>query len=205
MAVDDSSRGGVLSGSAAVIAISLLEKTKPAPSVASLVQIVFLGLRDDEGTEMNELHPAISLAQTIVDVVDPINYARSIALEPRPGFMPKSILMTEGINPDGTGDHFSPPHGIEVHAIAMGLPLQQPAVRPVSEGRWGGPAPVAIPAGGLSGNLADGFASGVLAQWPVPKKHDGHFVVFDVAPANAQAIAFLRHLAEEPSGRVPPP
>ena len=205
LAADSAARGGVLSGSSSLMSITLLEKTKPAPSVAAAVETLFLGLVGDEGDELNELHPAISLAQTIVDVVDPIHYAASIARSPRPGFAPKSIYMTEGVNPDGTGDSYAPPHGIEVHALAMGLPLQAPGQRALEEARWGGPAAVTIPPEGLSGNLADGAASGVLAQWPVPSGTDGHFVIFNVKAAQDQAAEFLRHLADEPAGRVPAP
>lgn len=205
LAADDSARGAVLSGSSSMMSITLLEKTKPSPSVAALVQSIFLGLKPDEYAELSSFHPAISLAQTIVDVVDPIHYARFAAREPRPGFAPKSIYMTEGINADGTGDSFSPPHGIEAHAIAMGLPLALPSVRAIVESAWGGPQPVTIPAEGLAGNLAGGAASGVLGQWAVPEGSDGHFVVFNVPGARAQSSAFLRRLSDEPAGRVPAP
>ena len=113
--------------------------------------------------------------------------------------------MTEGINPDGTGDSYAPPHGIEAHALAIGLPLQLPDQRALAEGQWGGPVPLTIPVGGISGNLADGKASGVLGQWAVPSDSDGHFVVFDVPQAQGQAAQFLRNLADDPRGRVPTP
>lgn len=205
LAAAGSARGGVLSGSSSVMSITLLEKTKPTPSVAALVQSVFLGLKAEEYAELVPHHPAISLAQTIVDAVDPIHYAAYIAQRPRPGFAPKSIFMTEGINADGTGDSYSPPHGIEAHAIAMGLPLELPSVRPIVESAFGGPQPVAIPPEGLSGNLSGGAASGVLGQFAVPLHSDGHFVVFDVPAARARSTAFLRNLADDPKGRVPPP
>jgi predicted esterase len=205
LAADSAARGAVLSGSSSMLSITLLEKTKPAPSVAALVRSVFLGLDEEEAAELNVFHPAISLAQSLVDVTDPIHYAPHVALQPRSGFAPKSVYMTEGVNADGTGDSYSPPHGIEAQAIAMGLPLQLPAQRAIAESSWGGPQPVHIPLGGLSGNLAGGGASGVLAQWSVAEGSDGHFVVFDVQPATLQASAFLRLLADEPVGRVPPP
>src|SRR5262249_20057994 len=98
LAADDSARGGVLSGSGALIPIGLLEKPKPMPRVSAVVKSVFLGLRADEEGEADVYHPIISLAQTIVDVVDPIHYARHIVSSPREGFAAKSIYMTEGIN-----------------------------------------------------------------------------------------------------------
>jgi hypothetical protein len=204
LAIDDSARGGVLSGSGAIIMITLLEKTEPEPSIASLVANVFLALTPDEQDELDVFHPALMVAQSIVDAIDPINYARMTVWEPRPGFRPKSILMTEGIRPDGTGDSFTPPRGTEAQAVAMGLPLMLPAQREYPQLGYGAAPAVEIPATGLSGNLADGMASGVLAQW-APEEDDGHFVVFDIAPARRQVALFLRGLADDPNGIVPAP
>jgi len=169
------------------------------------VQTFFLELDADEASELSVFHPAISLAQTVIDAVDPIHYARFSITSPRAGFAPKSIYMTEGINPDGTGDNYAPPHGIEMHALSLGLPLQLPDERAIAEEQWGGPAPVAIPAGGLAGNLAAGNASGILAQWAVPTGDDGHFVVFDVPAARAEAAEFCKNLAADRKGKIPPP
>jgi hypothetical protein len=205
LASDAAARGGVLSGSSAVFALALTEKTKPEPSVKNLVTTVFLSLSADEAAEVDIFHPAISLAQSIVDVTDPLHYGRLLAAEPRSGFAAKSIYMTEGINPDGVGDSYSPPHGIEAHSIAIGLPLQLPAQRPIQETAWGGPQPVTVPPEGLSGNLAGGMASGVLAQWPISPGDDGHFVIFDQPMAADQAADFLKNLATDARGRVPAP
>ena len=102
-------------------------------------------------------------------------------------------------------NRFAPPHGIEAHALAMGLPLQAPFQRAIVESQWGGPPSVSIPVDGLSGNLTGGASSGVIAQWAVPADDDGHFVVFDVPQAKAQAAQFLRDLADDAKGRVPAP
>src|SRR5262249_17405100 len=85
-AVDGSARGAVFAGSGAQIAIALLEKTKPTPSVAALVKSLLLGLGTDEGNELDLFHPAISMVQSIIDTVDPLHYGRLQALEPRSGF-----------------------------------------------------------------------------------------------------------------------
>ncbi|MEJ7731690.1 MAG: hypothetical protein WKG00_21070 [Polyangiaceae bacterium] len=205
LAADPQLRGAVLSGSSSLLSITLLEKTKPSPSVAALVRSVFLGLDEEQGKELTIFHPAISLAQSLVDVTDPIHYAPHIAREPRPGFLAKSVYMTEGVNADGTGDSYAPPHGIEAQAVAIGLPVQRPSQRALPQSSWGGPGTVQVPVGGLSRNIGAGTASGVLAQWPVPANSDGHFVVFDVPQATAQAASFLRALADDPAGRVPAP
>ena len=202
LAADDQARGGVLSGSSAVMAITLLQKTSPSPSIAQLVKTVFLSLKAEEEAELDLFHPALSLAQMVVDTTDPLHYARRVALSPREGMAPKSIYMTEGVNSDGTGDSYSPTRGIEMHAIAMGLPLVEPSQLPIQELAWGGPGTVVIPMDGLTGNLGNGDATGVLAQWAVPEDSDGHFVIFSVPEARAQAAQFLRSLSDDPKGKV---
>ncbi len=166
---------------------------------------ILLGLGPSTVSELDVFHPGMSLVQTLIDVEDPLNYGRLQATEPRAGFAPKSVYMTEGINPDGTGDTYAPPPTIEAHALAIGLPLQVPFQHAVPQLAWGGPSPVTIPAGGLSGDIGGGDASGVLAQWAVPAGDDGHFVVFDVWAAQVQAARFLENLAHTPKGLVPPP
>jgi hypothetical protein len=203
LAADEGSVGGVLSGSGGTLGVSLLGKTKPTPSVASLVRVVFLGL-GPEDDELDSFHPAIALAQSVVDPVDPSNYARFLVREPRPGLAPKSLYMTEGVGPDGVGDAYSPPKSIEAHALALGLPLAVPSVYAVPEYGYGGPGTVAIPADGLRGNLADGAATGLLTQWVPLADSDGHFVLYDLPAARAQAIGFLRSLADGGPGTVFP-
>jgi hypothetical protein len=78
-------------------------------------------------------------------------------------------------------------------------------VHVVPEAAWGGLADVTVPSGGLSGNLAAGKASGVLAQFVPLAGDDGHFVAFDVPAAHAEVGAFCANLAADPTGRVPPP
>ena len=205
LAVDDGARGGVLSGSGSMISITLLEKTKPSPSVAQLVKTVMLRLYTPEFEELNPFHPAMSLAQTLIDVSDPIHYVPMIVRHPLDGGPPKSIYQTEGVNPDGTGDSYTPPHAIEVQAVATGLPLMDPVIHPIVEMTWSGSSPVSIPGTGLSGNLASGAASGVLAQWRASQASDGHYVIFDIPAAQAQAAGFCRNLADDPVGKVPAP
>jgi hypothetical protein len=204
-AIDPTARGGVFSGSGAEIAIALLDKTSPQPSVAGLVSSLLLGLNGSTVEELDIFHPGMALIQSMIDVEDPLHYARLQATEPRAGFASKSVYMTEGINPDGTGDTYAPPPGIEAHALAMGLPLQLPGEHAIAQLAWGGAQPVTVPEAGLSGDIASGKASGVLAQWSVPPGDDGHFVVFDVANARVQAAQFIKNLAADPKGRVPSP
>jgi len=203
LAASNSARGGVLSGSSSVLSITLLEKTEPSPSVAGAVRLL-LGLTGSDGEEFDIFHPGIMLAQSLVDAIDPIHYARYLVPEPREGFASKSILITEGIAPDGSGDNFSPPAGIEAQAVAMGLPLVEPAVLPIPQLGWGATS-TSIPSGGLTGNVGRGARTGALIQYAPPEGEDGHFVVFDVPEARSQVAGFLQALADDPQGNLPPP
>lgn len=204
LAGDDQALGGVLSGSGAMITVALLEKTSPMPSVAATVKTVLELTTPMEAAELNLFHPVLNMAQTIVDATDPVNYARYIFQSPRPGFAPKSILQTEGVNPDGTGDTYAPPLGIEIHSVALGLPRETPGVHTIAQAAWGGLGDVTVPAAGLQGNLAGGKASGVLGQFEPAPNDDGHFVAFDVPAAHAQVGQFCQNLAANPLGLVPP-
>ncbi len=203
LASDDQTRGGVLSGTGAMITIALLEKTKPTPSVAGAVRTL-LGLNNSAyDDELNLFHPIINLAQTIVDTTDPLHYMGYIINNPRHG-VHKSIYQTEGVNPDGTGDSYAPPHGIEIASVALGVPRELPGEIVIPQDAWGGIMDITIPPEGLAGNLANGLASGVLGQFPPAPGSDGHFVVFDDAPCRKQAATFIANLAADPKGKVPP-
>ena len=203
LAADPQALGGVLSGSGAMVEIALLEKTEPTPSVAQVVLTILQLLTPAEAAELNLFHPVMSFAQTVGDAADPVNYARYIIQQPRPGLLPKSILQTEGVNPDGTGDEDAPPEGIEVHSVALGLPRELPGVHTIVQAPWGGLGDVTVPAAGLAGNLAGGQASGVLGQFVPPAGDTGHFVAFDVPAAHAQVGQFCENLAANPKGLVP--
>jgi predicted esterase len=204
LAADKQALGGVLSGSGAMITVALLEKTNPQPSVADAVKLLLGLTHPGEEHELNLFHPVLNLAQTFIDSTDPVHYARYLIQQPRPGLAPKSIYQTEGVRPDGTGDTIAPPHGIEVHGVALGLPRLAPGVHPIAEAPWTNLDDVTVPAAGLSGNLAGGLATGVLAQFVPAPGYDGHFVVFEVPAAHEQAAGFCRDLADDPKGKVPP-
>jgi hypothetical protein len=205
LAADPQARGGVLSGSGAMITVALLEKTQPQPSVASAVKVLLGLVTPDQAAELNLFHPVLNLAQTVIDTTDPVHYEGYVTTAPRSGFAPKSVLQTEGVNPDGTGDSYAPPHGIEIASVALGLPRELPGVHTIAEAAWNPAlADVTVPAGGLAGNLAGGLASGVLGQFVPAPCDDGHFVAFDVPAAHAQVGQFCQNLAANPIGNVPP-
>jgi hypothetical protein len=200
LAADDQLRGGVLSGSAAMASISLLERTEPQ----DLGELIATELYGSDSATVDEFHPAISLVQTNLDVGDPVHYAALTVDEPRAGFAAKSVLMIEGVGADGSSDSYVSSHAIELHAVAMGLPPVAPVLSVGPELGWSGLGPLTVAETGVTGNLAAGAASGALVQWQAPAGEDPHFVFFDVPEANAQAAAFLGYLAADPVGRIPP-
>ena len=86
----------------------------------------------------------------------------------------------------------------------MSLPRILPGTRPIVEGQWAGLADLTIPASGVQGNIAGGRATGGLAQFTPKSGSDGHFVVFNVPEARAQAATFCKDLAADPLGRLSP-
>jgi hypothetical protein len=204
LAADTSARGGVLSGASSGVPITLLDKTSPSPSVAGLWLFAIGLTHPSDALELNLFHPMMSFAQMCMDPIDPLVYMAFLAQRPRPGHAPKSIYQTEGVFPDGGGDTYAPPHGIEVGSVAIGLPCEAPGLHPIAEEAWGGLGLVTIGDAGLSGNLADGGASGVLGQFEPPPGDDGHFVFFDVPQCRLQAAQFAANLAANPKGSVPP-
>jgi hypothetical protein len=203
LAADNQTRGGVLTGAGGLLGVPLLEKTKPEPSVAALVKLLLQLRTDEEAAELNMYHPVIAIAQTIGDASDPYNYGPYIVQTPRPGFTPKSMLQFVGVAPDGTGDTFAPPRGIELLGVAMGLPLMTPAVRPIPELAFGGYGDLTVPAEGVSGNLAGGKASGAIVQVVPPPGVDGHFAAYADKSALTMIGDFCRNLAKDEKGRVP--
>ncbi len=203
LAADNQTRGGVLTGAGGLLGVPLLEKTKPEPSVAALVKLLLQLRTEDETAELNMYHPVIALAQTLGDASDPYNYGPYIVRTPRAGFASKSVLQFVGVAADGTGDSYAPPRGMELLGVSMGLPLMAPHVRPIPELAFGGYGEVTVPAAGLSGNLANGKASGAIVQVVPTPGVDGHFAAYSDKTALAMIGNFCRNLALDEKGRIP--
>jgi len=200
LAIDDAARGGVLSAASGVLTPSLIHKLEPLP-IPQLVATL-LSLPGDSWEEafalesFTEEHPIATLLQTWIEAADGSNYAHLIARAPRVGpdgvaFLPKSVLMTEGLM-----DEYTPPASIEALAGAMGAPLVAPVHQPVDGLRLLGLEVFTAPA---TANVAGGMATMGLLQFP----EDGHFAVFDNDAASAQAFGFLESLSGGGPGIIP--
>ncbi len=184
IAFEPSLTGAVLSGTAGLLYVNLLHKTKPL-DIPALVQTF---LRDEPVDENN---PGLALLQMWVERSDPINYAplmvRKTALD-QDGIriVPRNIFQTEGFT-----DTYSPNLGIQAFATALGGDIvmlrDTKAIEGVTlRGRSIKPAP-------LVNNLNG--ATAVLGQYKQEAGSDGHFVVFDIPAASLQAATFLGTLA----------
>ena len=181
-------KGAVMSGTAGLLYLNLLHKTKPL-NIPALVETF---LRDEPVDENN---PSLALLQMWVDRSDPANYAPLMVRKPPPGVAPRNIFQTEGFT-----DTYAPNIGIEAFATALGGDLvQEPAQKDVLgltlRGRTVKTAPI-------TANL-DGVTA-VLAQFNQKAGSDGHFVVFDIAAAKKQAAQFLGTLASTGKATVVP-
>ncbi|MFK7989995.1 MAG: hypothetical protein AB8I08_28505 [Sandaracinaceae bacterium] len=196
LAIDDSARGAVLSAASGIITPALVEKVEPL-SIPDLVRLLLnLPGSSDEALELEGFtysHPVATLLQSWVEASDTVNYAHLIVRSPREGFAPKSILMTEGLM-----DEYSPPISIEALAAAMDLPTIEPMSRQLVAHRVLGVAPITGP---VTGNLADGAATGGLLQFP----DDGHFAIFRNETAETQVYDFLGSLVDNSPGTIPAP
>lgn len=172
----------VLSGAGGGLIDSLLNKTQPV----NIPQVVQALLHDPA----DAFHPLLSLIQGYFEDTDPVNYARSLILEPpssspsgASGFAPKCIFQTLGIV-----DHYTPIPNIKSLALAMGVQPAGPeldsiSALPLTALQWA--------AGPVANNVGAGSATGVLLEYKAPSGRDGHFVVFDVPDAIAQSNRFL--------------
>lgn len=188
VAFEPACKGAVLSGTAGLLYLNLLNKTKPL-NIPALVETF---LRDEPVDENN---PSLALVQMWVERSDPANYAPLMVRHPVPGITPRNIFQTEGFT-----DTYSPNVGIEAFATALGGDVVQEADQKevlglTLRGRTIKTAPI-------TDNLNG--ATAVLAQFKQRPGSDGHFVVFDIAAAKQQAVKFLGTLAATGKATVVP-
>ena len=168
----------VLSGAGGVLTLSILNNTQPLdiPSiVSSLIQ----------DQPVDEFNPTLALVQMWGERADSENYAPLYALRPATvdgvTYAPQNVYISEGFV-----DHYAPNPDIEAFATAAGAQLVAPVIQPI-EGLTllGGTVATAPVTGNVNG------ATVVIPQYTQAQGSDGHFVVFEVAAAQAQSVNFL--------------
>ena len=171
----------MLSGSGGGIAMTVMQRTSPVNLKALVASLV--GVPADS---LSDLHPVITLIQTLVDVSDPLNYSPWWDRWGAPP-MGQNVLMTSGL-----ADQDTPYLTADAEAVAARIPLVAAA-----DGSIAGPIPAYSVLGmdplapPVSTNLATG-ATGGFAQWPAPWDH---FVVFDSNEAIDTSMHFLQSAA----------
>ena len=187
--------GAVLSGNGAGLRYSLLAKTQPV-NIAQALPFVLADATATGALNMGEWHPALGMLQQWLDAGDPYNFAELAGMRPESGQSPHHIFQTYGID-----DSYSPPETLFAYALAAradNAPLPD-GVEPDTANQNSRLSPEADP---VSGNRSVGGMDITLAmrQYEAPAGSDGHFVVFDVAEANGDAVQFLEALA---AGEIP--
>jgi hypothetical protein len=199
LAVARNVQGGVISAGGGHLVVNILTRE----------QVFFAGLKLRElvqillGGPVDLFHPALHLLQMGSEVSDPVAYAPLFA-ERRRG-RPLSLLFTHGM-----ADGFVTTPMTAAMVVAARYPLVAPTFAPIAfpvlpgyeyqeAFDLAGLATLATP---VSGNLGTGKrrATGGLVLFD----GQGHFPVFNHAPAIAQWTRFMRSLAYEPLAEIPP-
>ncbi len=188
-AVESRIGGFLISGMGGGLALAIYER-KDITDFAQVVRDAVLLPECDstiEECELSPLHPALSLVQGIVDVVDPINYG-SLWLSGEITGRPANILMTQGLQ-----DLQTPPATAEALAIASGIPIVDPPVTDVLGLQILGIEALTLPA---SNNVTtEGGLSSSAAMFQF--ENFDHFAVFHPLSGAIPAYqSFFKSLAE---------
>ena len=176
--------GVVLSGEGASLIDALLTKKSPI----DIADAVPFALEDPVVTSS---HPVLAVLQNAIDVADPLNHARALAVAPIAPLTGKHVFQ-----PYGLGDTYAPPVTEATYALAAGLGLLQASPSASPPDAIGSLAPIAVPA---SGNVASGAVSAYVREYG-PNGYDGHFVAFREAVAQKDVAHFL---VDTLAGKVP--
>ncbi len=173
--------GWVLSGAGGGFTIVVLDRTDPV----DFRLLVEAALGQPPGMQLDHMHPAMGLVQTLVDVVDPVNYGRQwIRENPRSA----SVLLTQGMF-----DAQTPPETAETLAVSAGLPLADPfRERAVFGLELQGLRPTDTPYSGNMENAVGDRMTGGLAQFD-----RNHFAIFNEGQAALLWANFLHSFVEE--------
>ena len=175
--------GVVLSGASASLKDALVSKTSPL-NIAALVPFV-LGDADSEGKLVHgNRHPATNLMQHFIDGGDPVAYARLVSHRPPIGVASRHLFQ-----PYGLDDTYTPSAVQKTHLLGAYLGLAEHDGSVITAEDLGLtllPVPV-------SGNLTVDakVVTAVGREYAPAAGSDGHFVVFDVPSARADALRFV--------------
>jgi pimeloyl-ACP methyl ester carboxylesterase len=191
-AVEPELQGATLSGAGGHLTTSILYRK--APDAKTLAEgPLFLNIAGVESLE--PYHPALAVAQMLVDIADPLNYARYWFK--RPIGRAKHIYATSGLR-----DQFTVADAAEAMAVAAGLPQLIPVGRQSDVFALAGLAPLPTPAT-MNATSEDGKSrvTAVFRQFPKA----GHYPVFDDKTARQQWAKFFESMFADDKPVVPKP
>jgi hypothetical protein len=171
-AIDPILRGVILSGCGGDARLGILRRDD-IPIVPLFAAL--LGLAPGE---LDELHPLMTLVQTLADPIDPASYARFF-WDPLPGRRAPSVLHYEGMS-----DTYTPPVTAEALAVALRATPLAPVVKPLP---WLGVREAA-----LGVELEKPGPPRLFAQFRSTRQENGHFVIYHEPEAMEIARAFMR-------------
>lgn len=154
LAMDARIKGAVLSGASGVLIETIIRRKDPLDILSTLATVLSV-----DASRLDTFHPTLSLAQTLVDATDPINYA-PYWLEPVTGGNSKHVFMTEG-----TLDAQSPAVGADAVAAAAGIPLLNPVAVASPAHELKGLAPVDMPVNSNLRSSTGQLITGALRQF----------------------------------------
>jgi hypothetical protein len=177
-AIDPLVRGVILSGSGGDARLGILKRSDlPLLPVLSAV----LGLAPGE---LDEMHPFMTLLQTLADPIDPASYARYY-WQPLPGHAPQSVLCYEGMT-----DTYAPPVTAEALAVALHATPVAPVIKRLP---W-----LSSPEAPLPDLLRRGGPVRAFAQFASTRGENGHFVLYEEPGAADLAMRFIASVVAAP-------
>jgi len=190
----DDVKATVLSGAGAILTITLLERK----DILDFQQLVETLLSFDEDETLTELHPAMSLIQTLTEVTDPVNYAPYWHARRGNwrGHRPTPVLLT-----NGTLDANTPYRTAVALAAAGRLPLVGEAATNIEPILLHDLPPQPLPtASNVTAFDGSRLTGGFAQYW-----EGSHFVIFEEEHAAQLYINYVRTSADGRSALVVDP
>ncbi|MBW2523229.1 MAG: hypothetical protein JRI23_03600 [Deltaproteobacteria bacterium] len=178
--------GVLMTGQGASLRKALVTKRSPV-DIAAVVPWVLGDPRSDGTLIDGANHPVLTMLQTWIDPADPVAYARLAVSEPPGSLAPRHLFQ-----PFGVEDTYTPPEVQATYAFGAGLELAAHDSSVTTPFDIGWPPLQTMPTP-ISGNrvVASTTVTAVVRQYAPASGDDGHFVVYDVANARADAERFL--------------
>ncbi len=170
---DTITKGAILSGAGAELAISILHKKNPVDLGGTMSNL----LGDQNISRVN---PIMGILSLLFAEVDTLSYASQFVDTPER--QPRPLIMFSGID-----DSYSPNEAQASQIQAMGVPLAGDVIRPIPDVPLTGKATLTTTE--LNGKTVDVAAAAI--QYQPEEGSDGHFVLFKDAAAKEVLKPFL--------------